>query len=289
MSTILEALRRLEEERRKSRQGMDPFREVLEPSAAPPRPGPSRRRQAAWVGAVVLVVVAAVLLTYRVARREDRQVREGVTSAAPAEEAVRVPASEQRRLARVQSPPSRDLASGPAGSAVRPPDLRPHEPAVRETAGSPDMADTLAVRLPERSSAPDSTVVLSEKSEREADSEEVGEDKEEVPLEGPDLEELVPEAEQEMGQEAVGRGPQGSPEATEDRPEPRRATAEEERGIRISAVVWSPQPESRFAVVNLRTLREGDEISGRLVDEIQPDGVVFVEGGQRYKVLLGRR
>jgi len=289
MSTILEALRRLEEERRKSRQGMDPFREVLEPSATPTRTGPSRKRQAAWVGAVVLVLVAAFLLTYRLARREDRQVRESVTSAAPAEEAVRVPAIEQRPLASVQSPPSRDLAGGPAGSALQPLGDGPPKPATRETAGSPDRADSFAVRLPETSSSPASTIVLSEESEPEADSDEVGEDTEEVPLEGPDLEELVPEAEQEMERELVGREPQGTPEASEDRPEPRRATAEEERGIRISAVVWSPQPESRFAVVNLRTLREGDEISGRLVDEIQPDGVVFVEGGQRYKVLLGRR
>lgn len=288
MSTILDALRRLEEDRRKSLQGMDPLREALEPSVSPKRPGPSRRRQAAWAGAVALVLVAAVFLTYRVARREDRQVREGVTSAAPAKEA-RVPASEQRRVAGVQSPSGRDIAVSPAGSALRPPRDLPHEPAARKTAGSPDRADFLAVRLPEASSAPAPTVVFSEDTEPEADLEGPGENTEEEPLQGPNMEELVPEAEQEMGQEAVGGEPQGSSEVSDDRPEPRRATADEERGIRISAVVWSPEPENRFAVVNLRTLREGDEISGRVVDEIQPDGVVFVEAGQRYKVLLGRR
>lgn len=287
MSTILDALRKLEEERRKSRQGMDPFREVLEPSAAPTRPGPSMRRQAAWVGVILLVLAAAVLLSYRLARREDRRVREGLTSAVPAE-VVHVPTSEQRRLSSVQSPSSR-VVGGPAGSALRSPRDVPHEPEARETARSPDRADSPVVRLSEASRSAAPIVLFPEGTEPGMDSEGLGEDTEEVPLEGPDMEELVPEAEQEMGREAVGRESQGSLDASDVRLEPRRATADEERGIRISAVVWSPDPENRFAVVNLRTLREGDQISGRLVDEIQSDGVVFVEGGRRYKVLLGRR
>lgn len=287
MSTILDALRKLEEERRKSRQGMDPFREVLEPSAAPTRPGPSMKRQAAWVGVILLVLAAAVLLSYRLARREDRRVREGLTSAVPAE-VVHVPTSEQRRLSSVQSPSSR-VVGGPADSALRSPRDVPHEPAARETARSPDRADSPVVRPSEASRSAAPTALFPEGTEPGVDSEGLGEDTEEVHLEGPDMEELVPEAEQEMGREAVGRESQGSPDASDVRLEPRRATADEERGIRISAVVWSPDPENRFAVVNLRTLREGDQISGRLVDEIQSDGVVFVEGGRRYKVLLGRR
>lgn len=269
MSTILDALRRLEEERRKSRQVADPLREALEPVAAPGRPPPSTRRQAAWLGVVVLVLVASVLVTYRLARREDRQ-GGAVRSAAPAE-ALRIPTGEQT-VARLPSPPSSELSGRAAGSVSPPPGEAPIEPDPRETARRPDRTDFGAVPFPDTRPAP-APILLSpdEQTELEIAAE--------APMVG--AEEIAPPAIEEIPREEL--------EPEEAALEPRRATAQEEQGIRISAVVWSPEPESRFAVVNLRTLREGDEISGRVVDEIQPDGVIFVEGSERYKVLLGRR
>lgn len=285
MSTILDALRKLEEERRKSRQGVDPLREALEPVAESPRPLPSRRRQAAWLGAGLLLLVAAVVLTYRLARREEPPAR-GASPAVTAGARRETPGPQGLAPAplppRSETPPGRD-------SALRSGRGAPGESADREAEQRAARTDSADVPLPEAGLAPAVPAPFSEEMEPEMDEAAPPVESAEIFPQGPDLEEVVPERETVLEEAAGDRGPRASPEAEADRPEPRRATAQEEQGIRISAVVWSPEPESRFAVVNLRTLREGDEVSGRIVDEIHPDGVVFVEGGERYKILLGRR
>lgn len=275
MSTILDALRKLEEER-KRRQGADPIREALEPVAAPAGSLPARSGQAVRVGAVVLVLVAAVLVTYRLATREGRSV-ENVPPSTPAV-ALRGPARDSS-LSSVLSPPGSASADRAAHSV--PPALSeaPRGQVAQEAAASPGRPRSSVVDLPDTRSSPARVAPFPEGTELGIEAEvPVAATEEAAPQ---DAEEEVPLVPEEI--------PLEEPDTEKVAPEPRRATAEEEQGIRISAVVWSPEPENRFAVVNLRTLREGEEISGRVVDEIQPDGVIFVEGGQRYKVLLGRR
>lgn len=60
-------------------------------------------------------------------------------------------------------------------------------------------------------------------------------------------------------------------------------------GIKISAIVWSREKKNRFAMINLKTVYEGDSYEGKGVLEIQQDGILFMEGNEQYKILLGGR
>jgi hypothetical protein len=66
---------------------------------------------------------------------------------------------------------------------------------------------------------------------------------------------------------------------------------EEWRGpeIKINAIAYSRDEDARFAVVNLKTVHVGDQVEGLAVVEIQENGIIFEEGGTKYKVLLGKR
>ncbi len=58
--------------------------------------------------------------------------------------------------------------------------------------------------------------------------------------------------------------------------------------IQISAIVWSQKGENRFAVVNLKTVREGDYVAGLELYEIFENGIILKDGGEKYKVLVGK-
>jgi hypothetical protein len=59
--------------------------------------------------------------------------------------------------------------------------------------------------------------------------------------------------------------------------------------IKINAIAYSHDEGNRFAVVNLKTVHVGDQVEGLAVVEIQENGIIFEEGGTKYKVLLGKR
>ena len=59
--------------------------------------------------------------------------------------------------------------------------------------------------------------------------------------------------------------------------------------IKINAIAYSRDERSRFAVVNLKTVHEGDYLEGLAVVEIQENGIVFEKDGTKYRVLLGKR
>jgi len=71
-------------------------------------------------------------------------------------------------------------------------------------------------------------------------------------------------------------------------PPPTRLSAGE-TGLRISAIVWSPNRENRFAVVNMKTVHEGDFVDDDKVLEIGQDEVVFEKAGRRFSVGVGKR
>ena len=58
--------------------------------------------------------------------------------------------------------------------------------------------------------------------------------------------------------------------------------------LKISAIAWSNDTSKRFAIVNLRSVHEGDSIEGALVHEIHEDGIVFKWQGDDYKILMSR-
>jgi hypothetical protein len=72
-------------------------------------------------------------------------------------------------------------------------------------------------------------------------------------------------------------------------PEPQ--VIQEWRGteIKINAIAYSRERDSRFAVVNLKTIHEGDQVEGLSVIEIEENGIVFEQEGTKYRVTLGKR
>ena len=56
--------------------------------------------------------------------------------------------------------------------------------------------------------------------------------------------------------------------------------------LKINAIVWSKDPKARFAMVNHRSLRKGDEIHGATVVEIMPDWIVFDYRGELFQVAI---
>lgn len=274
MSTILDALRKLEEEKRKSKQGKDPLQVALEP-VPPPVRNPSRWPRTVVAGAGILILSVAVAGTYWLTRRtaqtahvekagtEMRVVQtrphDPALPAAPEPKGQKeLEAASRMDRARASQTPASALEEPPQRIALAPRQTEPVSP--------------FSVPAPDQPLAPEQDEPSSESGQAVPEDSDAG-------LVEPDVEEIGEE-------EILPQGPVGEDES---QPEARKATALEEKGIRISAVVWNPEPSQRFAVVNLRTVHEGDEVGGRRVAEIREDGVVFLQGGERYKILLGRR
>ena len=59
--------------------------------------------------------------------------------------------------------------------------------------------------------------------------------------------------------------------------------------IKINAIAYSRDRNNRFAVVNLKTIHEGDQVEGLSVVEIEENGIVFEQAGTKYRVSLGKR
>lgn len=58
------------------------------------------------------------------------------------------------------------------------------------------------------------------------------------------------------------------------RPVDRGSQTQAERpDLEISAIVWSPVPADRFAMINSRLVREGDTVKGARIEEVFEDGI----------------
>jgi general secretion pathway protein B len=53
--------------------------------------------------------------------------------------------------------------------------------------------------------------------------------------------------------------------------------------LRLDMNSWAPRPENRFALINMKQLREGDSLpQGIRVESITPDGVILSHNGKRF-------
>ena len=253
MSYILDALRRLEQDKDLAKRGASPMEAVLVPDIEGVE-APERMRLW-WVCAGVVLLVTVIALTYWITRHTlvppTEHAREGTApqypSAQPAYDPSPLAPSPEAAPSSFQPLPSGRERTAPlptrvtSSSPVAPPSLLPPPkpaevvdpaPPIRaETANQPVVSageDTLAGRQKR-------AATLREASEGEA--------------------------------------------------------FEEWRGseIKINAIAYSRDERSRFAVVNLKTVHEGDRVEGLAVVEIQENGIVFEEGGTKYRVLLGKR
>lgn len=60
-------------------------------------------------------------------------------------------------------------------------------------------------------------------------------------------------------------------------------------GLKVDAIVWSKNPESRFTVINSRILRVGNTIGGGAVTRIGRDHVAIQLGGMEFKLKFRSR
>ena len=291
MSYILDALRRLEHEKDQPPRSVNPVEAVLTPD-----PYPETRRGrgwALWAAGAAAVLLLAVLVTYRVARRsalvpaEPARASTASISASALPEpapAPRPPAAATRRHEPLR--PARAAGAGvgvPAREGGDRP-FPPPEPAPRESVAAyrPPSGSLGALR-----DAP--PVAPAERATRQV-----------RPPPAPDREEIYRESwvegEAPFEEEAF---PEPSPETFGTAPPLEEAPAEDhaeeayaewrDEGVKISAIAWNPDPAGRFAIVNLKTVREGDEVAGYVVYRIHEDGIVFEVDGDRGKVFLGQR
>ncbi len=229
MSYILDALRRLDQDKENTRKGVNPMEAVLSPPRAEEVSRPVNRFRLAAVGAGVLVVV--VILTYWVTRHS---------------------------LQPGSTPPGKKTAvslpdgSGDAGTLAG---ARPGTLAASPTPLPPGTAPPAREVYPVRPAAPPAVPA--------------------APIERGRVAATAPPPRSMSPYPAVAQPGLGRPVETRSRPD-----------LKISAIVWSPEKEERFAVVNLKTVHEGDLFEGLLVEEIQEDGIVFevVGRGERFRV-----
>ncbi len=267
MSYILDALRRLEQDKESARKVANPFEAVMNPDPLPA--GPSGSKRLAWIGAGLVLLAVAVIGTYWVTLRISSGPsgnRSEILPANPLPSRVlpetRAPVSSAGRSPAASAPGLSEPVVFPATETSSPVQTVPvnEEPlGIPEYLDNPSSAATPAESV---ESFPSSEVSIPDSSGMESWTERedplpVSEDSE-----GTDPQEVVVH-------EVFHGGKWGE--------------------IKINAIAWSPEEESRFAVINLRTVYEGDHINGILVTEIHENGIIFDEDGLKTKVVLGRR
>ena len=268
MSYILDALKRLEQDKAAFRKGRNPLETLVEPDPVPDRR--PRRRLYPGVGlGFALVLGLAVIAVHWIARDsgpESTSPTQALSAANPAFPPLRPGTAEK---ARTRGAPDQALQDpGPADRELLP--MAPATNAVHASRKLPAEArEPLAppATLP-RAPSPNRTETGSRRNLPAAEEQAVGRedtgDWERLPM--------------RPSQEEVPANPAGKvyPNGAKD-------------GIKISAIVWSAEKANRFAMINLKTVYEGDSIDGKGIVEIQQDGIVFMEGNDQYKILLGGR
>jgi hypothetical protein len=286
MSTILKALRRLEQERQQVTPRALREEVVLSRSRARTRP--------TWIAALVAVALLgfagtwAALGRWRVAPPE-------ATGAAPAalrgELPVRPAARPQPSVA---APPPPAASTAPAAAAAAGVATAPSGPAAAPPPAPMAVELPAADRAPASAAAPDELFarpmprhrprLLVEEDEAPAPPPQSGS---EPPFAVHDTQPAAPSS------AAPGaRPPFAVPDA-----EPATAPAVAAAApfpLRVVRTSWHPHPDRRTAWVDLgggapRAVHEGDTVGRFVVREIEPDGVVFVDGSLEIRRAVGAR
>jgi hypothetical protein len=57
--------------------------------------------------------------------------------------------------------------------------------------------------------------------------------------------------------------------------------------LRLNTIVWVPRPNERMVYVNGHKYVEGDTLeNGAILEEIQQNGVIIIQGGKRFRLRL---
>ncbi len=253
MSYILDALRRLEQDKEKTKRGANPMEAVLIPDME--QVEEPERRHFWWIGVGAVLLLLAIATTYWITRQ---------TFTPPVQEAQEGTARHLSSALPADDSPRQVTSPGSESSSYRPPvSARP--------APVPSQGRMTASR-PEAMPAPSPRNRPAERVDPPAA---IREDR------GVQAEAYPDPPVTPVRQERVAL----SQQASEDE------VFQEWRGpeIKINAIAYSRDEAGRFAVVNLKTVREGDRVDGLAVVEIRENSIVFEEGGARYKISLGKR
>jgi hypothetical protein len=284
MSTILKALRRLEEER--DVQEERPLREqVAAPRAAAPR---GMARPLTSLALILGVGVGAGVLAFWSAQRDAKAPAASeastprVASSRPAEPAPAAPAP--LPPAPVEPTPAPELAGPDPGAALLP-EPAP-EPERRELPSGALASRVEVVRRP----PPEPRIVDSEPAvvEPSAAVPTSVATRPKVPAASPPPPRSARSAPRERTSSVAAQRPAPARPAAPP-PKPRAVTP----GVHVERTVWHPVSDRRVAVVALdgaggpREIREGDAVGSLVVSEIEPSGVVFLHQGVELRRRVG--
>ncbi len=312
MSTILKALRRLEQEKVRSER---PLREQVTGSGSAERPEDvNSRRWPVLIGGIGAGVVAGLAVLFFVLARGDSPQEPAAAEPAMAAAAAPVPEARPRKRDMIQPIPPAAARVVPAPSVAPPPFVAP-EPEVSEEVAvldrgapapriapdpdapapaiAPQEAGPGSVRpthrrprtpvaaTPPRAAAapiaepPQAVTPATTAALRPAAS---------APTPAPP----APVAKPPRATEA----PTPPPPVAKATSRPSAPAAAPFPALRVERTVWHPIAERRIAVIDVpgdgaREVREGDEVAGAVVALIEPSGVVFRHAGRDVRRKVG--
>jgi hypothetical protein len=263
MSTILKALRRLEQDRERQNE-FDPRSSLFERVPSSERKGASGRL------AIGIALVAAGALGFYALHRSGwttpaGRTAEPASSATAAAHATRDGSSQVTPMLRVELPPA---APSPTRAAVLV-EIPARDSTTRE-------ANRIDERVKEASREPSAPVVASV-----SEPPVVAAASEAASVSAPPLSEV---------DVAPTPEPALEPPAPEATPSVPRHTLPD---LIVKRTVWHPQPSRRIAVLQLADdptsleLREGDAIGPMVLVEIEPTGVTFLHEGVEVRRRVG--
>ena len=268
MSTILDALKRLEKERREDHaqapQSMT--------GGAGHSPMARRRTTVLIVGGLLVIGVVAVLVWFNgglpgQALSPNRPSPDPVTVAA-SPDAAKKPAATALRHARGPGEAA-ETAKGDLPLPARKPAARERVqtqvPASRQTV-PPTYSDQFKAKNLPIQSSPDRTATSAQRSERPAGADQV------VPQQTAKTKPVTALRETDDAQTTIEK------DAYDDVERLPRDT------LRLQAISWSDMPSARITVIDGRILREGHSVDGYTVVQIRPGDVIMAKEGKRWKL-----
>lgn len=262
MSYILDALRRLEQDKERSKKGANPMEAVLVPDPEAGK-GAGSRMPFRWVGLGVVLLAVAVGVTYWITRRT-------VVFSTP----------------QVQEEPSRELTSTEPREDLMARAPLPDRPA--SVSGSRLSGEPRPAQTPTHTESPMQPVGIAVQGRASASGDEETVSAAEETVLAPEEKVSFPEDAESAPEEELSE-PEDTASLSRDTFREEVILPWEGEEIKINAIAWSPAKDRRFALVNLKTVHEGDQIEGLSVVAIEEDGVVFEREGTKYRVSLGRR
>lgn len=271
MSYILEALRKLEREKARTRKEIDPVRQLVRLDHVSSEPSPKLRvwQKLAIGTSVGILLIGATYWTTRHIFLSNPQalVSSGRRGTDVSKEEIQVPVDVQEgRIeegTKARSPVSQDNAIllGQKEVISR---TRAHEETGREERQEDSLPGPSLPRSEYRPSLDQQSDTIREPLNLEDDQS----------GESPRVD--------------VGRMARSERRNTAGERDYAAQLPQDFPALKISAVAWSSDTLKRFAIVNLKSVHEGDSIDGAVVSEIQIDGVIFKWRGNEYRLLMSR-